>query len=286
MDCETIFVIATSRGTYPVLDLFNSIRWSCRQSYYVVIVDRVGDVEFPADVKEGYTLLQMSSEAKASDGFLCGAGVSWAISKGIQCKQFVLLDDACLVIQPGIDNWSLGHMQKTQVGLLGVLDRLNYEDAYKRCAPWMDIWDMPQTSFDPGPNSIHEAVVFLSATVAAELHKRALLIPAGCEQWPIPYGPYISWAVQMLDHYMVGWGHMDKQMPPLFVAHTKRARFLPAPHILSSKFLLYYSLRNVPGYSEEELREAFKRMRGEAAKTVEPYRPVVFPQRTGPSILG
>ncbi|MHC4371711.1 MAG: hypothetical protein ACYSW8_29195 [Planctomycetota bacterium] len=285
-DVESVFVIATSRGTYPVLDLFNSIRWSCQKPHYVVIVDRVGDVKFPDDVTEGYAILRVEQVPETKDGFLAGAGVRWAIDKGITCKQYVLLDDACLVLQPALDSWSLEHLQKTGVGLLGVIDRLNYEDAFARCAPWMDLWNMPHAGFEPGPHSVHEAALFLSAAAASQLYQQNLLVPEGCGQWPIPYGPFISWAVQMHGQYMIGWGHMDKQMPPLFVGHSGRARFLPAPYILSTKFGLYYSLRSVISYSEEDLREAFKRMRGEVAKPITPYQPMVFPRQDGPAVMG
>jgi hypothetical protein len=283
---ETIFVIATDRGTYPVLDLFNSIRWSCQRSYYVVIVDRKGDVAFPEDLKEGYAVITSDQSSEIATGFMCGLGARWAIDKGMACKQFVFLSDACLVMQRGLDTWSLEHMQKTQIGLLGVLDRLSYDDAYRRCAPWLDMWNMPQAAFEPGPHSMHDAVLFLSAPMAAALYQRNLLVPDGCAQWPLPYGPFISWATQMLGHYMVGWGHVDKQMPPLFVSHTGRGRFLPAPHILSPQFLLYHSLRHVPGYSEEDLREAFKKVRGEDARAITQLKPAVFPQRQGPTVLG
>jgi len=282
---SAVFVIATNREAYPVLDLFRSIQWSCQESHYVVIVDYGGNVKFPDDVKDGYAILNVKQEGRPAEGFFRGLGIRWAIDKGIKCKQFVLLDDACLLIQPGIDTWALERFQQASVGLLGVIDRLNYEDAFRRCAAWMDLWSMPHTNFEPGPHTIHEAVSFLSWSAAMSLYQKNLLVPDGCEQWPISYGPFISWAVQMLGHYMVGWGHMDKQMPPLFVGYP-RSRLLVPPHVLSPKFGLYYSLRHMLAYSEGEIREAYKKLRGEDAKIVTPYRPAVFPQPTGPTVLG
>lgn len=275
---DSVFVIATRRGSYPVLDLFNSIRWSCQSSFYVVVVDCREDVEFPPEITQGFTVLTAGQEIEAEDGFMRGAGIRWAIDKGIRCKQFVLLDDACLLLQPGLDVWALERMQKSQVGLIGVVDRLSHEDAFKRCTPLMDVWNMPHSNFEPGACSVHAAALFLSASAAATLYQQNLLVPDDCGQWPIPFGPFISWAVQMYGYYMVGWGHMDKQLPPLFVSHTDRSRFLPAPHILSAKFGLYYSLRHVPGYSEEDLREMFKKMRGEDVETSKQFGSAVFGQ--------
>jgi len=281
-EVDTVFVIATRRGSYPAQDLVRSIRWSCQSSHYTVIVDRGKDVEMPADLKDGYTILTIDQDTGAQDQFVAGLGLKWCVDQGIKAKQFVILDDKCLVMQRGIDTWALDHMQKTQVGLLGVKDRLNYEDAYGKVSPLMDRWDMPHALWVPQSETVHESVLYLSGPLVQTLFEKNLLVPEGVEQGPLPYGPIISWAAQMLGFFQVGWGHMDQQMPPLYVNHSKHARFQPAPHILNTQFKLYYSVRNVPSYSEERLRESFKKMRGEDAKDFDPVKPTVAPQPMGP----
>lgn len=278
---DTVFVIATSRGAYVATDLLRSLRWSCQSSHYVVLVDRAKNVAIPDDIKDGYTLLSVGQDTRVQDQFAAGLGLKWCCDQQVQAQQYVVLDDKCLVMQRGVDTWALEHMRKTQVGLLGVKDRLDYEDAYTKVAPLMDRWDMPHALFVPGRDTIHEAVLYLSGNLVQTLFKRNLLVPDGADQWPLPYGPFISWAAQMLGFYQVGWGHMDQQMPPLYVNHTKHSRYQPAPHILHTQFKLYYSVRHVAGYSEERLRESFKRMRGEPAKDYDPVRPTLAPQPTG-----
>jgi hypothetical protein len=280
----TAFCIVTSRGTYPVLDLIQSIRWSCRQFVYVVVVDKSHTVTLPQGVAD--QVLQIEHAENVLDGFLAGMAAKWVIDNGPQVDQFAFLSDECLVTQPGLDAWFDGVLARTQVGLLGVLDRSDYRDAYRRCAPIMDHWGMPHSSFTPDGHTLVSPVLFLSREAARTLFYRNLLFPDHCEQWPLSYGVFVSWAVQMGGLYQVGWGHTDKQMPPLFVYCQEQVRCQPAPHILSNAFMLYYSVRQVPGYSEEQLRETYKRIRGEPSQPIEPVRPVVSPQQQGPTTLG
>lgn len=284
-EVDTVFSIATSRGPYIAHDLIKSIRWSCTRPNYIVIVDRGGDVPRIPELADGYTLLTTDPH-RAADPWLAGLGLKWAVDVGIQAKYFVVLSDECLILQQGIDAWALEHAAKTQVGLLGVRDRLNYDDAYKKCTPWFDMWDLPHTNYEPSGETVHDAAVWMSSSLVSQLFSRNLLPPNDCEQWPLPYGPFISWAAQMLGFYQVGWGHMDKRIPPLFVNHTGRSRHMPEPHVLHPQFALYYSARRCAGYSEEDLREAYKRQRGEPARSIEPFRPVVSPKPDGPTEAG
>lgn len=279
---DTVYVLPTSRGPYAVLDLMRSLRWSSQSSHYTVIVDRAGNVQLPADITEGCTSLRIEQDSGISDQFAAGLGLKWCLDNSVKAKQFVVLDDKCLVLQRGLDTWALEKMANEQIGLLGVKDRLNYEDAYAKVAPLLALWELPHAMFTPGPETINEAVMFMSGLLVQEMFKRNMLLPPQVEQWPLPYGPYISWLAQMSGLYQVAWGSMDLQMPPLYVNHVKHSRYQPAPHILNTQFKLYYSVRNVMGYSEERLRESYKRMRGEPAKSFEPLRPTVSPQPIGP----
>lgn len=282
LEVDSVFVVPTRRGSYVIEDLINSIKWSCQRSFHVIVVDLTGELSLQSTVDCSV----IRSNSSVCSTFAGCAGVKAAVDRGIRSQQYVVLDDACLIIQPGIDTWALEHLSKTQVGLLGVVDRLNYEDAFSRCAVLFDEWDMPYHSFEPGPLSLSDAAIFLAAPVVLAMYHQGLLVPTTCVRWPLSVGVYLSWVVQMLGYYLVGWGHMDKPMPPLYVNHSGRSRFLPAPHILSPRFALYYSVRHVLGYSEEELRNAFKRVRGEPSELSEPFRPVVIPWSVGPTALG
>lgn len=279
---DTVYVIATSRGAYPATDLVRSLHWTSARDHYIVIVDRKKDVELPSDLDKGHTILTVEGDGNVQDQFVAGTGIKWCLDQGIEARQFVVLDDKCLVMQQGLDVWALEHMTKTQVGLMGVTDRMNYSDAYSKVTALFDRWDMPHSMWVPQSETVHESVLFLSGELANALFTKNMLNPDGADQWPMPYGPFISWSAQMLGFYQVGWGHMDRPIPPLYANHTRHHRNQPAPHILNTGFKLYYSVQHVPAYSEERLRETFKRLRGEDAKEYEPIRPTVSPQPTGP----
>lgn len=281
---DSLVVIPTRRGRYAAEDLCRASRWSCLGPAAVYVVDASAE---PIDGIAGATVLRAEQTGvRPRDGFLAGLGLMHAVDKGVQFRQAIVLDDSCLVMRRGIDQWAIGHTQRDGVGLLGVHDRLNYEDAYDRCRVWFDNWAVPHESFEPGPYTLHDAALWLSGGLVASLYRYGLLTPDGCASWPLTYGAYVSWVSQMLGFYQVGWGHMDKRLPPLFVNHTGRSRHQPEPHILSDSFLLYYSVRHCVAYSEEELREAYKRARGEEAGEVTPLRPHVSPGPRGPTERG
>lgn len=284
MEVDTVYVIATRRGTYPVDDILRSLRWSSTGSHYTVILDRTGGVTIPEDLKEGYAVLTVEQHNNIQDQFIALLGIKWAIDKGLEAKQYLILDDRCLVMQREIDAWALEHIVKQQVGTIGVRDRLNYEDAYSKITPLFDAWDLAHQMWVPGPETLHEAAVYISGALAKEMYKQNLLPPEGVEQWPLPFGPFISWVSQMLNFYQVAWGAMDVPMPPLYVNHPgqQSARFQPPPHILNTSFKLYFSVRHVLSHSEERIREVFKKMRGDEAKDFEPIRPSVSPKQSGP----
>lgn len=284
---DTVYVLATSRGTYPIEDLVRSLRWSSLSSHYTVIVDRNNKINMPDDLKDGYTILRVEGQkAKVQDQFIAGMGIKWCLDQQIAAKQFVLLDDRCLITQKGADSWALEHMEKTGMGFIGVRDRLNYEDAYSKMTPYFDMWDLPHAQFIPGPETVHEAVLFISQPLAAAFYEKNLWSGEGVDQWPLPYGPYISWIAQMLGYFQVAWGAMDDPMFPLFVCPPAKSRMQLAPHVLSSQFRVYFSAQHVLGYSEEHVREMFKKVRGEPVSPREPMRPSVSPRRTGPTEEG
>lgn len=266
-DVDTVFVIATRRGSYPVEDLLRSIAWSCGRSHYTVIVDRSTQLVLAESFKEGFTVLRVGADnPRLSDDFLRSVGVKWAIDQGITCRQYVGLDDSCMILGKGLDVFLVDKMTRQGLGLLGVQDRLNYDAAFERCSSFLLEHGMEPYRFQPDGVTLHGAFLAMSEELARQLFVSDLLAQPGLEQWPLPFGPFISWTTQLLGFHQVAWGQMDRSMPPLYVNHTERSRHQPPPHILNPNFLLYYSARHAVGYSEEELREAYKLGRGEEGR--------------------
>lgn len=286
-DVDTVFVIATKRGSYPVEDLLRAIRWSCTRSHYTVIVDRTPGLVLSPDLTDGFTVLRVGADnPKLSDDFLRGVGIRWAIDSGVSCRQFVGLDDGCMLIGRGLDAFLLDKVTRQGVGLLGVQDRLNYDAAFDKFVPEMIEMGLEPYRFQPDGSTVHGAFVAMSAELALRLFQQDLLVTTVLDHWQLPFGPFISWVTQLLGFYQVAWGQMDRSMPPLYVNHTERSQHQPPPHILSPSFLLYYSSRHAVGYSEEALREAYKLGRGEEGKRPEAMQPRISPKHDGPTVLG
>jgi len=284
-EVQTVVALHASRGAYPVQDLLRAMQWGFREPWHAVVINTSGS-ELLLESNRCTILTPDLGEQKIAPGFLRGIGIKWALDESVQAKQFMLLDDACMILQPGLDQWSYEHLSKTHVGIMGVVERYHRSDAYARCTPIFDWWNLPHGEFEPDGRTLMDPAIFLSAEAAMTLYQRNLLVPDKCDQWPLGHGVYMSWVSQMLGLYQVGWGHTDKPMPPLYVHEHGNIRCQPGPHILSPSFMLYYSARHATGYSEEDLREAFKRTRGEQAKETMPMRPVVSPEQRGPTALG
>jgi len=272
MDVYTLYVISVSRGAYVADDIAASIRWTSEKPCFAIFVDLNDGIQVLGD--NGFVLMKTGLPADAEPGFHRAAAIKWAIDQGFSFKQVISMSEDCLIIGRTLDSWALDQIAKN-VGLVGVQDRLTYEDSYSSCLEMMSSWKMPHARWEVAPQTVATEFTVLSGALAAALFQCNLLIPPGCEKWPLPYGPFISWAAQMLGHFQVSWGHQDKQMPPLYCGHPGRNAFQPAPHILATRFLLYSSVRHAMNYSEEDLREIYKRLRGEPARVVQPLRPIV-----------
>jgi len=226
-------------------------------------------------VEAGFTVVRAEVPGAAA-GFVCGAGLRWAVDQGYVAEQVIMLADTCLPIGQGLDTWAAATLKSQKIGLLGVIDRLNFEPSYARCRPQLAAWRLPYTLFAPADETVHEAILVAPWLTITELYRYNLLAPTDCEYWPLTYGAYISWAVQMLGYYLVGWGRMTRPLPPLFVANATQPRCLPAPHILSDRFLAFADVRQVGGYSEAAIRAVYQQRRGEAVE-IPQHGPVVLP---------
>ena len=125
--------------------------------------------------------------------------------------------------------------------------------------------------------TLADDVLLLPYQATVHLQDAKLLVPdiAGLEQWPTTGGAYYSWSLQMTARRIVGWGLCDQPLPPLFVSCGNSPRI--APTLLSDSFLLYSSAAGVPHYTEEYLREVYKRHRGEVTREIPAFAPIVSP---------
>jgi hypothetical protein len=277
LNVQTLFVFATRRDAVLAADHVKAIQWACSGTNYTIVMDRGQTIETLPGVESGFAVVQLDVPGAAA-GFACGVGLRWAIDQGYTAEQVVILADTCLPIGQGLDSWALQTLQSQKAGLLGVVDRLNFEPSYTRCTAQLAAWHLPYTLFSPGDETVHEAILIAPWLTVTELYRYNLLTPAGCEHWPLTYGAYISWATQMLGCYLLGWGHMLRPLPPLFVASATQPRCLPAPQILSDRFLAFADIRQIGGYSEAAVRLVYQQRRGESV-AVPQQSPVLIPRQ-------
>ncbi len=272
-DVDTLFVISSARGQYALNDLISAIRWSCPGgSTFTVAVDETdGLEELSADGQ--YQLLHVDLPDQVDSGFQRAAGLKWAIDKGISYKQVVLMDDSCLVMGQPFDAFLSDQLSKERVGLLGVRDTFgNHETAFHKNTTLLYEWQTQNQRFETAPPVVCDAFMALSARFVGSLYQQNLLTPPGCERWEGTFGAYLSWMCAMTGFFMVSWGSTDKILPPFYVSTGFN---LPSPTVLAQRFLVFSSVGDVLGYGESDLRELFKRQRGEPSREVPPFSPVV-----------
>ncbi len=276
-DVDTLFVISSKRGPYALDDLINSIAWTCTTgSHFTVVVDETASLE-KLESEGRYQILHSDLPANVPSGFHRAAGLKWAIDQKIAYRQVMLLSDTCLICTQTLDAFFMEHSRKDQVGLIGVRDRKGYEADWREAQTKLFEWQLPVEAWERPPVSLNDDFLVLAGRFAAELYTRGLLVPEGCTGWPGTYGSYISWVCHMLGFFVVSWGFEDKALPPLYVNHSQ-GQYLPAPHLLGNQILIFSPVNAVMSYSEGDLREMYKHRRGERAREIPRFQPIV----TGP----
>ena len=271
----TLFVLASRRGSYHTDDLAAAIKAGSRHSYAIVIVDITG--QLPETHDDLVHRIPTPLPEAANDGFHRAAGIKWAIEQGISFPYVISLSDETILTGPGLDHWVHESLRRDNLGCTGVLAGGDFNDAFRASLNCLYDWSVPHDRFERAPPVFVDDVLFMSERFVAGMFQLKLLTPEGCEAWPTTYGAYISWVCHMVGLYTLGWGHSDRQMPPLYVNRTQLA-VLPPPHILAARFLVFAPASTVLSYCESDLREMFKRSRNEPAREIPPITPVVSPK--------
>jgi len=273
-DIDTLFIISSARGAYALNDLISAIQWSCGGgSRYIVAVDETSQLD-QLQVEGHYQVLHSELPEGTPAGFHRAAGLKWAIDKGIAYKQVVMMDDSCLIMGQGMDDFLIEQTTKDNIGVIGVRDSVTYtEPTFKQATALLYEWGLPHEAIEHAPPVVQDAFLVLSAKLAGVLYQRGLLVPKGVERWQsAAYSTFLSWACQMLNFYLVSWGSAEKVLPPFYITRA-HGPYMPSPTILAQRFYVFSSVRDVLGYSESDLRELFKQARGEPHREIKPFGP-------------
>ena len=272
LDVDFLFVISSRRGAYAMMDLVASLRWSCTtHTFYAVCVDETGLSTPVVDAQFSVVNAQVSDTSAGLSGFQRGAVL--ARSRPFNYSHAVLLSDTGLVLQPGFDQWLMGVCQTPNVGLIGVEDSGWHEPMFTNSLPLLTEWGVPHQAWEMAPPVLADEILVLPP-LALKAQPRVQFCPAGWEKWPGTYGAYLAWQTVMRGLNVVSWGYTNKSLPPLFVPQS-RGQFVP-PHFLAPMISFHGALDRVLSYSESDLREMFKRMRGETYREIKPFGPGVI----------
>jgi hypothetical protein len=259
MKVETLVVFATNRQGI-IADQLEAIHWAHEQPHAVVVVDDTLAPDTPPD-RRGDNVIVIGSrvaQKRQLSGFKNNEAIRYALESGIDFRYVFSLDDDALPIGRGLDTWALGQLDATAVDLLGVRDRVNYQIYWQQVPRLLGRW-LPEArevtgAIDLAPESIFYAVNWMSRGLVDTLYARNVLVPDGCDAWPLWPDVYISWMAQLLGAYQVTWGHMDMPRPPIYANHRNHMRFAPDPRILRPEFLVYHPIRYVTCSDEATLR--------------------------------
>lgn len=270
----TLLVVSATKDPQNAEDVVNGMRWACTEPLVSVVVTE--GQHYPPTIDEAKRIIRVGSglAPEVPGCFHRGVGVRAALQCGVTFRQLMLLADTCLVLTKGLDTWFSAHADAAHLGCVGVLERREYTEEFRKAIPCFIAWGMPHQAWERPPMTLADDVLLLPQAAVGRLQEAKLLVPEESQlaQWPTHGGAYYPWALQMLGLRAVGWGLTDQAMPPLFVSSGKERL---APMLLSDRFALYSSVRDVPHYSEEYLREAYKKARGESTMTLPTFKPIV-----------
>jgi hypothetical protein len=270
---ETLAVFCTNRGDYVLRDHVDAIHWAHRRPHVIVVVDDTRAQDAPVESGtsrhgDGTHHIIPSKVAKTThlSGFKTYEGIRWAMDRGLKFVACLSVDDDAMPIGRGLDDWALPLMERTAIDLLGVEDRVSYQQNWRAIcealARWIPEARNPKWVDDLRPEGVFFAVNWMSYGLCQAMHERSLLVPAGCNNWRTWPDVYITYVAQLLGFYTVLHGHMDDPKPPLYANHRNHMRFAPDPRILRESFLIYHPIRFVAKHGEEELRRHYAALRG------------------------
>ena len=262
MKVETLIVFATNRRGI-IKDHVEAIHWSHNLPHAIVCVDDTLEKDDPLIRQDGnfFRIPSQVASRRNLSGFKNNEGIKFALSHGIDFRYVLCIDDDALPIGRGLDEWAIMKMDATAIDLLGVKDRINYQGYWPQIPQLLSRW-IPEARdiiapIDLSTETVFYAINWMSRGFVDAMAERNLLVPDGCNDWPLWPDIYISWVAQFVGAYLVTWGHMDDPRPPIYGNHRNHMKFAPSPVILRRDFLIYHPIRSVTMYDEQTLREHY-----------------------------
>lgn len=269
---DTLYIFGGNRSTYPLTDLAMAAAWTSRGSYEIWLVPAQPVAGWAGPVIGGRACCRVvPGLANVRAGFNLLEGLRHALVSGLRFRRAILSRDHGMIIGPGLDEFVGEQLERSQSLALGVRNTDDVTDVYRSILPYLYSQQIAHEHWERPPTALRSDILGLSYAGATNLWSAHALDASRWPAWTTSVGSYVSWLLQFTGGTVVCWGSDDKVLPPLYVG-VERA---PAPHLLSHQFLFFSSAMGVCSYSERDLRELYKRERGEPAAKVSTYGPLI-----------
>jgi hypothetical protein len=259
---KTVVVMTTCNDRKIVLDQIDAIKWSCDESFEIVVVDDKGGLELPCTVLRSQSKLKGFPFQKGA--FKVNEGIQWSL-KNIDFDMVMVLDDDALPIGKGLDTWALNKFKKNpKIGMIGTKDDIKACSLYRE--PMKVKMMMEQLSkwhsienWTPPPEVIFYAVNFQSRALVEKLNIMGML-DVEKEIWSMPCETFQSWVTNLAGFDLEFCGRYPNELtPPLYSMHHGSVK-PEDPRRISSEFLVHHSIKQ-SGVDEWTIRKHFKMKR-------------------------
>lgn len=278
----TLFVVSSDRGIYPLDDIVSAIvHHEPAGTYMILAVDETNSIKELTTHGAGQLVHTRLSPA-VPRGFHRAVALEWAIGRGMQFQQAILLDDTVILRGSSLGQYCQSHMNLPGVAAVGVGCTLNRVPYWQSCRRFFEHYSLPYAKQVQPPIAFADPFLRLNYEFVSALVERGLLIPKEVEGWPTTYGAYIAWMAVLMDFHAAAWGFTTKALPPFFVSNSPMC---PPPHILSDDMILFSSSLAIPSYSDTDIRELLKRERSEPGRPVPTFSPTTFGGTDVPPVM-
>jgi hypothetical protein len=233
------------------------MRWASAYQVFVILVTTPKRFSDYADVGADAVIVSGAPQSAALQDFRFNAGIEYALDSQIRFDQVICLRDTALCINKDLDRYVARHLREYDIDLFGVVESDCYAENFLRTTDLLSHWHVPHDSWEmaPATATISSASFALSTRFARELLYSGLLLPDRYPDWPLSYSCYMSWLCHMLHFHIDMLGSVERPDPPFYVVEDRFPKLNPSPHILHPKFLTYYCVQKVRGYSERLVRD-------------------------------
>jgi len=273
----TLFVVHVTRQmTYVIEDILAMIAWTCAgRPYHVIVVDNDGSTVLHTAVP--HLIIRSRLDSTALPGFHCLDALHQDLRENLSgardYSQVIMLADTALIVSQGIDTFFAQYTNQQLFGVAGVGSNHDATYTWQREFARLLQLGIPAARVDHPDVSLCDDVLVFSGECMRSIIAHVGLLDE-CHKWSGTFGDYIAWLCYFNSRRVAKWGYTTKILPPLLV--NNGTGWMTPPHLLSDAIGIVSPATNILGYSETDVRELYKRHRGEPFREIPKMQPIVY----------